>query len=267
MPTASICTQLTEEIEGFLIAETLRNMLNDSSEDSGTSTDTEIASGNGSESSSDDDEIDDNLLSPTQLSLLMLQHINSSRYLRDRQLITKDGNLLRLTLNVWIHQHPATFRRQLRVNPPTFHALYDLIKVDPIFHNNSRNEQIPIDQQLAVTLYRLGHFGNGVSMADVGLWAGLGHGTIDRITRRVLSALNRPHIRMAAVHWPTPEEREPLKDWVANTVCEEWRDGWVMVDGTLIPLSQKPGHFGTRWFDRKSNYSLNVQASPYCIHT
>jgi hypothetical protein len=104
--------QLTAEVEGFLIAETLRNMLNNSSEDSGTSTNTEMASGNDSKSSSDDDEIDNNLFSPMQLSLLMLQHITSS-HLRDPQLITKDGTLLHLTLDVWIHEHPATFRCQL----------------------------------------------------------------------------------------------------------------------------------------------------------
>lgn len=32
-----------------------------------------------------------------------------------------------------------------------------------------------------------------------------------------------------------------------------------MVDGTLIPLFEKPGHHGEAYFDRKSNYSLNVQ--------
>lgn len=32
-----------------------------------------------------------------------------------------------------------------------------------------------------------------------------------------------------------------------------------MVDGTFIPLFQKPTYFGETFFDRKSNYSLNVQ--------
>jgi hypothetical protein len=32
-----------------------------------------------------------------------------------------------------------------------------------------------------------------------------------------------------------------------------------MVDGTLIPLFQQPVFFGNVWFDRKSNYSLNLQ--------
>jgi hypothetical protein len=32
-----------------------------------------------------------------------------------------------------------------------------------------------------------------------------------------------------------------------------------MVDGTLVPLFMRPGFFGNTWFDRKSNYSMNVQ--------
>jgi hypothetical protein len=42
-----------------------------------------------------------------------------------------------------------------------------------------------------------------------------------------------------------------------------------MVDGTLVPLFEKPHHFGEGYFDRKSNYSLNVQvyhwALLYCL--
>jgi hypothetical protein len=62
-----------------------------------------------------------------------------------------------------------------------------------------------------------------------------------------------------AVHWPTDEDKERAKEWVESVSCAEWCDGFCMVDGTLVPLSQKPGHHGEAYFDRKSNYSLNVQ--------
>lgn len=39
-----------------------------------------------------------------------------------------------------------------------------------------------------------------------------------------------------------------------------------MVDGTLVPLFMRPGFFGNTWFDRKSNYSLNVQVSCIIFH-
>jgi len=49
------------------------------------------------------------------------------------------------------------------------------------------------------------------------------------------------------------------KDWVEKQSCPAWRNGWLMVDGTLVPLFRRPGYFGNVFFDRKSNYSLNVQ--------
>ncbi len=38
-----------------------------------------------------------------------------------------------------------------------------------------------------------------------------------------------------------------------------------MVDGTLIPLVSKPGHFGEQFFDHKSNYSLSLTVSDWLI--
>ncbi len=34
-----------------------------------------------------------------------------------------------------------------------------------------------------------------------------------------------------------------------------------MVDGTLVPLFEKPGGHGEGYYDRKGNYSMNVQVS------
>ncbi len=38
-----------------------------------------------------------------------------------------------------------------------------------------------------------------------------------------------------------------------------------MVDGTLIPLASKPGHFGEQFFDCKSNYSLSLTVCHFHI--
>ncbi|KAI5884959.1 uncharacterized protein SCHCODRAFT_01110332, partial [Schizophyllum commune H4-8] len=43
------------------------------------------------------------------------------------------------------------------------------------------------------------------------------------------------------------------------------RDGWLTVDGTLVPLYCRPGHFGNTFYNRKSNYSLNVQVCLYSL--
>ncbi|KAG2350051.1 hypothetical protein BDR05DRAFT_833981, partial [Suillus weaverae] len=52
---------------------------------------------------------------------------------------------------------------------------------------------------------------------------------------------------------------EQAKEWVEEASCPAWQHGWLMVDGTLVPLYQHPGFYGNTWFDRKSNYSMNVQ--------
>ena len=64
------------------------------------------------------------------------------------------------------------------------------------------------------------------------------------------------HITMA---WPNEAIKEWAKELVEAHTCYEWRDGWCMVDGTLVPLFCRPGFFGRTWFDWRSNYLLNVQ--------
>jgi hypothetical protein len=58
---------------------------------------------------------------------------------------------------------------------------------------------------------------------------------------------------------PGSEEREAAKEWVEAKSCNGGRGGWIMVDGTLIPLYTKPSEYGNCYYDRKSNYSINVQ--------
>ena len=59
--------------------------------------------------------------------------------------------------------------------------------------------------------------------------------------------------------WPNEAIKEQAKEWVEACSCYEWRDGWSMVDGTLVLLFCRPGFFRNTWFDWKSNYSLNIQ--------
>lgn len=99
-------------------------------------------------------------------------------------------------------------------------------------------------------------------MHSVALWAGVGAGTVDLITRRVLRAVHSSGIKNKHIRWPArgSAEREAAKQYV-DEHCDNpaWRDGWCMVDGTLIPLYCKPHWYGDTFFDRKSNYSMNVQ--------
>ena len=65
---------------------------------------------------------------------------------------------------------------------------------------------------------------------------------------------------------PTAEEKESAKAWVGNQVCSEWRDGYLMVDGTKIPLFQHPGLHVDAWFDKNWSYSLDCQVHFYLSH-
>jgi hypothetical protein len=154
---------------------------------------------------------------------------------------------------------PDHFRQSLRVTPMTFDRIVAKISGDAVFFNRSEQQQIAVEVQLAVTLFRFGHDGNAASLQSVANWAGLGKGTILLVTRRVMTAILRPSFMKDAVRMPTAEEKEDAKSWVEEHSCRAWRNGWCLVDGTLVPLANRPYWFGESYFDRKSNYSLNVQ--------
>ena len=126
---------------------------------------------------------------------------------------------------------------------------------------------MPIEHQLAITLYHFGHFGNAASLDDVAKWSGYTKGTVLLVTHCVMMALLWKEFMDEAVSLPTEAEKEEAKKWVEMKLCKAWRGGWCMVDGTLVPLYDRLFWFGESYFDCKCNYSLNfqvliLQASP-----
>jgi hypothetical protein len=128
-----------------------------------------------------------------------------------------------------------------------------------VFFNNSNQPQLPVEIQLAILLYRFGHDGNAASLQSVANWAGVGKGTVMLCTRRVMMAILDRDFMKEAVRFPTAAEKAEAKSWVELHSCKAWRHGWCFVDGTLIPLAERPFWFGESYFDRKCNYSLNLQ--------
>lgn len=169
---------------------------------------------------------------------------------------------LSLVLGSYKFNNPDRFRMHLRVIPPTFDALVVALEDHPIFWNNSNSQQFPVPVQLAVALYRFGHYGNAASVASVAQWAGISDGAVVDCTRRVCVAVLALHDDV--IRWSTPPEKEEAKHWVEKESCAAWRGGFCMVDGTTIPLFQKPGFHGEAYFDRKSRYSLNAQVCFHC---
>jgi hypothetical protein len=189
--------------------------------------------------------------------------IYSSRYHVDRKFgHGKPPAYLPLILTTYKdHQEfHHLFRQYLRIDPITFDNILAEIRTDPIFTNQSRHPQMAIDHQLAITLYRFGHYGNAASLQRVADWAGIGKGTVLIATRRVMIAVLRGSFKDQAIRMPTPEEKEEAKQWVGkHSKCTTWRDGWCFVDGTLVPLAFRPFWYGQSYFDRKCQYSLNIQ--------
>ncbi|EKM58902.1 uncharacterized protein PHACADRAFT_63878, partial [Phanerochaete carnosa HHB-10118-sp] len=188
----------------------------------------------------------------------------STRYQAPRNRDMRGPPYVPHVLKVLKHRRPDKFRRYLRVSPYTFDRLVETIGNDLIFTNKSQNCQLPIDLQLAITLHRFGHDGNGVSVQGVAGWGGIAVGTVLLVTRRVMTALLRPAFMQDAVSLPSQEEKEQAKAWVEKHSCRAWRDGWListslMVDGTLVSLYTCPKWYSESYFDRKSNYFLNIQ--------
>jgi hypothetical protein len=183
-----------------------------------------------------------------------------SRYEMPRNEIPRGPSRMHHVLFTLKSARPDQFREELRVTPRTFDVLVTKLQYDIVFRNNSRCPQMPVEEQLAIALFRFGHDGNAASLQGVANWAAVGKGTVLLVTRRVMTAILRPGFMNEAVRFPDPEEKEAEKKWVHRHSCRAWRNGWCLVDGTLVPLAERPHWFGESYFDRKNRYSLNIQA-------
>lgn len=172
--------------------------------------------------------------------------------------VQRPPRMSQLPLLSWYAEHnEARFRHYVRVCPVTFWNIVGMIKDHLVFHNNSNNQQMAVDHQLAIFLRRVGHYGNGVSVVDLADWAGVSTGTVENCTRRVaLSILSLHDIAMAK---PTVQEQISARIWARDSTCPEWDKGYVAVDGTTFPLFEKPGYYGETWFDKDKVYSIKTQ--------
>lgn len=220
----------------------------------------------GHEADDEDDGYEDPLDADPDFVCLMGQRVRDAireayakRYQVPRNTLPRGPAYMPHVLYVLKNERPDHFRQQLRVWPHTFDRIVEMLQDDPVFSNDSNNPQMPVAEQIAITLYRFGTSGNGVCLQNVANWAGVGKGTVSLVTHRVISAAVKPAFMNTAVRFPTEEEKKKAKLWVGNHSCAAWEDGWLSADGTLVCLYSRPWFFGPSYFDRKSNYSLNVQ--------
>jgi hypothetical protein len=196
-----------------------------------------------------------------KLDLAILEAIKATRYLRTRPHVPKSGNLHLAWEYAQKEEDHGRFRGMLRVSPLVFSVILELIKDHPVFTNNSNVPQTPVDVQLAVTLYHLGHYGNAASLEDVARMAGISEGSVEAFTYRCFDAIEALHDMF--VRPLTAEEKEREKEWLDEHLGFRglWREGWIMYDGTIVVLYAKPGLNGDAYYTRKANYGLNVQVS------
>ncbi|KAJ3746989.1 hypothetical protein EV360DRAFT_57131 [Lentinula raphanica] len=172
------------------------------------------------------------------LDLETIQIIRQTCYLRGRKEVAKAGSIHL----AWTYAESGDlldegrFINMLRVSPLVFDVIMQLIQEHHVFQNRSHKPQSPVDYQLTVTLYRMGRFGNAASLEDIARISGCSEGS-----------------------------KEKEKEWIDQQMgfVGLWRDGWVMYDGTIVPLYAAPQWIGEAYYTRKSNYGLNVQVSRF----
>lgn len=193
------------------------------------------------------------------VDLEILCKLRNTRYLFPRVPIPKHSNLHLVREYAQSASFQDRFESMLRVSPYVYEVIINLLGDHAVFQNNSHNRQTPVWIQLAITLYRLGHYGNSASVRDIAQNFGFSEGAVEKFTQRCFTALESLH--NAVVRGLTPEEKEVEKKWIDAHVGFHglWREGWVMYDGTIVVLHERPGFNGDAYFTRKSNYGLNLQ--------
>ena len=132
-----------------------------------------------------------------QLAILILEAAGRSLCTRrwEESNVAKCSQLP-LVLGYFKHHDIPRFKRNLRIHPQTFDAVCDFLTQNVVFTNQSTRNQLPINYQVAIALYRFGHEGNGVSYESVAQWAGLSVGAVYKATCRVNSpwCITRMHM-------------------------------------------------------------------------
>jgi hypothetical protein len=96
---------------------------------------------------------------------------------------------------------------------------------------------------------------------DIAWIAGCSEGSVDNYTDRCFTAIESLHDLF--VHQWTAAEKEVEKKWMDENLGfkGKWQDGWLMYDGTIVVVFQKPGLNWDAYYTWKGNYGLNVQVS------
>ena len=197
-------------------------------------------------------DLDSNSNSDIKDDILLLQELLHKRYLAPRNHTVHNPQYERQKL----HLLPQlSFQQLFRTTLPSFMKLVEMIEAHTVFQNNSENPQRDPTIQLSIALCPFGSNGNGAAIHRLENLFTVGYGTINLYTTRVITALL--HFRRTLLTWPNSEERLET----SQVMHQEGFSGCIgFIDGTTIPLSQKPARDGNHYFDRKK------RSSGFCLY-
>ncbi|KAG0140717.1 hypothetical protein CROQUDRAFT_664798 [Cronartium quercuum f. sp. fusiforme G11] len=137
---------------------------------------------------------------------------------------------------------------------PAFTNLVKLIEKNPVFHNNSTCDQVPVWWQTLVTLANLGTSGKGGDHFHLARMFNCSEGSIQNWSKRVIESII--DLEPNYLCWPSPTERQVLKSQIEQSSF--FRDCVGFVDGTFIPLASAPHKWPEDYWTQKAFYAYNM---------
>lgn len=190
---------------------------------------------------------------------ILIEAVREKRYPQPRILVPK-SNFFHTVLPGYDEER---FRSFARMDRSSFSYILGLIQNDTVFQNQSYTaNQAPVESQLLLALYKLGHNGTGSGYRKQASHFGVSEGHVFKTTMRVVQAICRLESRF--VSWPTGTQRR--KESHQNDEREGFFGAVGKMDGTDIVLNYEPrGIFkGEHFYNRKGRYALDLMAICNC---
>ncbi|MBW0563867.1 hypothetical protein O181_103582, partial [Austropuccinia psidii MF-1] len=170
--------------------------------------------------------------------------ITSQRYINPRRSYPSH---YMYTLNYLQTLSSEEFQQLCSTTHESFEKLVAQIQDDKTFKNSSQNKQHNPAIQLAVALSRLGSNGNGAALEKIGMLFGISHGAIVLYTQIVIQILM--NLKHKVIMCPKIKQKRDI----SQLMQAEGFPGCIgFINGSLIPLSQRPPNDGEAYFDRKN---------------
>jgi DDE superfamily endonuclease len=173
--------------------------------------------------------------------------VEETRFINPRIPIPRNRSMIDM---LWRYNE-YDFKQEIRMCKNFFKTLVHVIENHPIFHNNARNTQRNVWEQVYITLRRLGCEGNAISIGSSSRIGGVSFGTVGNHTNRVLTGIY--DMMSNLINWPNAQER------IAISSRFDRNHGLKGSVGAHIILSQRPHIDGEVFWTRKHCYSINVQ--------